>query len=152
MEIHKVVQFDYTGQEEQITLDPGDYILECWGAQGGSNVHWQGGLGGYSRGWLRLIERTTIYINVGGEGTSGIYPPIYGGYNGGGQVNSGLNGDHTSGSGGGATHIALVSGLLRSLENQKGKIIMVAGAGGGAYFHDAGYAQYKGANAAGGGF
>ena len=47
-----------------------------------------------------------------------------GGYNGGGQANYG------AGTGGGATHIAKVSGLLSTLSSQTGNILIVAGGGG----------------------
>ena len=49
-----------------------------------------------------------------------------GGYNGGGDA-AGLRG-----SGGGATHIAKVNGLLQDISGSKNKVIIVAGGGGGA--------------------
>ena len=39
--------YDYTGNEEKITLTKGTYIIECWGAQGGGQ---NGGKGAYTRG------------------------------------------------------------------------------------------------------
>ena len=39
--------FYYTGGIQAVTLNPGKYKLEVWGAQGG---HYTGGKGGYSYG------------------------------------------------------------------------------------------------------
>lgn len=79
------MNFAYTGKAQSVTLEPGKYVLECWGAQGGyrSNSSY-GGKGGYSTGTLTLTQKTTIYIYVGGSGNSvtsasnSIYP---GGFN-----------------------------------------------------------------------
>lgn len=30
-----VLNFAYTGKAQSVTLEPGKYVLECWGAQGG---------------------------------------------------------------------------------------------------------------------
>ena len=46
--------FQYTGNVQSITLQPGKYKLEVWGAQGG-NARYpsnQGGKGGYAKGFL----------------------------------------------------------------------------------------------------
>ena len=51
-----ILNFDYTGAVQSITLPKGIYKLECWGAQGGyssSNSGIEvgmGGKGGYSAG------------------------------------------------------------------------------------------------------
>ena len=65
------MNFAYTGKAQSVTLEPGKYVLECWGAQGGyrSNSSY-GGKGGYSTGTLTLTQKTTIYIYVGGSGNS----------------------------------------------------------------------------------
>ena len=56
-----------------VTLDPGEYGLETWGAQGGNDTSYPttvfGGRGGYSKGTVRLRTRTTLYVYVGGSGT-----------------------------------------------------------------------------------
>ena len=31
-----ILNFDYTGAVQSVTLKPGKYVLECWGAQGGN--------------------------------------------------------------------------------------------------------------------
>ncbi len=141
---------DGTEQVFDVPCD-GYYRLEAWGAQGGTE---QWGLyssynyGGYSIGNTYIDDTESLYINVGGAGrgytgstfnspwaggggTNSIVIP--GGYNGGGDAYSGQNEPFIN-SGGGATHIATVSGLLKDLEEHKddGSILIVA-AGGGAY-------------------
>lgn len=144
--IHKndYKEFNYTGNIQSIELLPGIYQLECWGAQGGqgndneyANTSWNYGKGGYSIGTIEIKTKTILYICVGGRGISySGYPAIpanslvNGGYNGGG--NTFRDSYEFGGSGGGATHIALQSGLLSSLESKKDSILLVAGGGGGS--------------------
>ena len=144
--IHKndYKEFNYTGNIQSIELLPGVYQLECWGAQGGqgndneyANTSWNYGKGGYSIGTIEIKTKTILYICVGGRGISYAgYPAIpanslvNGGYNGGG--NTFRDSYEFGGSGGGATHIALQSGLLSSLESKKDSILLVAGGGGGS--------------------
>jgi len=53
-----VYDYSYTGTVQSVTLDPGNYRLEVWGAQGGdgkpysSSYYALGGAGGYSKGEL----------------------------------------------------------------------------------------------------
>jgi len=117
--------FDYLGEEEVFNVTcPGKYKLEVWGAQGGSSDETiVGGYGGYSKGEINLTTGEKLYINVGGQPIS-----TTGGYNGGGTSGTLYN----ARGGGGATHIALTSGLLATLENKQDKILIVAGAGGGS--------------------
>ena len=113
-----VFNFDYAGSEQTfIAPVSGTYRLETWGAQGGISV-WGGesGFGGNSNGVINLSKNRIIYINVGGNN----------GYNGGNIEN------HSNAFGGGATHMALVTGLLKKLEYNKDKILIVSGGGGGA--------------------
>ena len=148
---HTVWNVNYQGKEEKFVVPKdGLYKLEVWGAQGGtSNTDYQGGYGGYSTGTINLQENTELFINVGGVGSSG-NGTVSGGYNGGGNVTS-TNGN--SGSGGGATHIALVSGLLSTLESHKSdnQIIIVSGGGGGGAGYYSGYTSYL-AGGSGGGY
>lgn len=69
------------------------------------------GFGGSSIGYKYLLADTMLYIVAGGEGIGGYgLPSCGGGFNGGGSVGY-VNGATTSyhhGSGGGATHIALI--------------------------------------------
>lgn len=126
------MNFAYTGKAQSVTLEPGKYVLECWGAQGGyrSNSSY-GGKGGYSTGTLTLTQKTTIYIYVGGSGNSvtsasnSIYP---GGFNGGGYR-------YNYKGGGGATDIRIGSTSLYAR-------VIVAGGGGsdGSPNYSGGYA------------
>ena len=134
--------FDYTGEEQTFTAPiTGTYKLEVWGAQGGSyDTDYYGGFGGFSFGNIFLEATESIYINVGGQGNH-----LVGGYNGGADVN-----DHTLGeAGGGATHIALSSGLLAKLENKKSDILIVSGGGGGAAQRGEDYGDGNGGAAGG---
>lgn len=106
----KTWSYSYTGGMQSVSLQPGTYKLEAYGAQGGGS----GGYGGYSTGTITLTSATTLYIGVGGQNAT---------FNGGG---SGY--DYT---GGGATHIATASGELSTLSGNKGSILLVAGGGGG---------------------
>ncbi|MFJ1464833.1 glycine rich domain-containing protein, partial [Clostridioides difficile] len=128
-----VWDFDYTGTEQNVTLKPGKYKLECWGASGGethsASSH---SSGGYSVGELILRKKTLLYIYVGQLGldvSSSVYAFNGGGY-GAGAV------------GGGATDIRLIGGAW---DNEQGLFsrIIVAGGGGG------GYSSYGGGNGGG---
>ena len=132
--------YNYTGVEEVFTApSTGRYLLETWGAQGGSYGSYTGGFGGYSTGVITLYKDTDLFINVGGEGkiATNESTSTPGGYNGGGGAVFGAN-NHPNrpfryyfGSGGGATHIATVSGLLSKLNDNKQSVIIVSGGGGG---------------------
>ena len=130
--------FDYTGTEQVFTVPKtGTYKIEVWGAQGGAfSNEASGGAGGYSSGILNLNLNEDIYINVGSTDLkkcndigNGSY--CEGGYNGGGTSQD--SSKEQWGAGGGATHVATISGLLSNLNNDKDKILIVAGGGGGAY-------------------
>lgn len=128
--------FDYLGRQDAVMLRRNsNYRLEVWGAQGGTvthrNVTTKGGYGGYSTGSIALTRDRIIYINVGGAGVQndeedGVL--LEGGYNGGGNNRKDSWG--VGSTGGGATHMALSSGLLRELEDDKESVLIVAGAGG----------------------
>ena len=146
--------FAYTGKEAVFDAQcSGTYKLEVWGAQGGGpSTTYYGGYGGYSVGSVSLNGDKRLYINVGGAGksvSSTDDASIAGGYNGGGAgYNSSAEGS-SRGSGGGATHIAMRSGLLSTLVSSRDDILIVAGGGGGAGQYD-GYSQ-TGIGGAGGG-
>ena len=147
----------------------GTYKLETWGAQGGDGVYPSsssaiGGYGGYSTGTIHLNKNDNLFIAVGGKGENGtmlfnVNSPkttSIGGYNGGGNGNNFYDSnkdDYGSGAGGGATHIATISGLLSDLENNKNNLLIVAGGGGGAslaWSETYKYSKYAGGS--GGGF
>jgi hypothetical protein len=114
-----VFNYAYTGTVQEVTLPPGRYKLQCWGAQGGNSESYSGtgSKGGYSEGEITLTEVTTLYIFVGGKGGNGSSTSLVnGGWNGGGGSvgRSSYNSGNTYGisypaCGGGATDIALVT-------------------------------------------
>lgn len=123
----------------------GYYQLEVWGAAGGTSGGYAGGYGSYSTGVTYLNKDETIYIVTGeaGSGCSGASCIVQPKYNGGGGCRAYNSKTSTCASGGGATHIAKVSGVLSSLSQSKGvlsssgdyyisdDILIVAGGGGG---------------------
>jgi hypothetical protein len=130
------IDFPYTGSVYQLDLSKGTYIVETWGANGGNSnggILEIGGTGGYSTGILTVLSKSTYYVYVGGAGlmkTASI--AANGGYNGGGNSPASPSGVQIGGSGGGATHIAAVSGLLNTLSAGNPNIKIVAGGGGGS--------------------
>lgn len=111
-----IMDFNYTGSTQSKTLKPGTYTIECWGGQGGTYSSYIGGYGGYSKGTITLTEATTVYISVGGAGSSS---STTAGFNGGGTgISSGRGG-------GGATDVRIGKNSLYSR-------VIVAGGGGGA--------------------
>ena len=145
--------FDYTGGEQTFTAPViGTYKLETWGAQGGGLGGNTEATGGYSVGSINLIFNQNLYITVGGSGKSGTTGKIAGGYNGGGEAYA--QGSYSSfvGSGGGATHISLSSGLLSIFENSRDDLLIVSGGGGGSNqwkYSSTSYSYYSGGNAGG---
>ncbi|MCP8332014.1 glycine rich domain-containing protein [Clostridioides difficile] len=107
--------------EQNITLKPGRYKFECWGARGGAlGTPYESGFyygwGGYCSGEIILKKETILYLYVGKDGKKGYD------FNGAGYGNGA--------SGGGATDIRLVGGTW---DNELGLLsrIIVAGGGGG---------------------
>lgn len=106
-------KFEYTGEPEQFTLDPGRYLFICNGAAGGGTDvtrHW--GFGATAYGVFETDQTETLYAVVGGNGkaySQGIAGhPTSGGFNGGGAGGYNTNSSSTSGgSGGGGTDIRL---------------------------------------------
>ena len=126
--------FDYTGTENSFYAPfDGNYKLEVWGAQGGSySSTCNGGYGGYSTGDIQLLKNDVLYINVGGADVeNGTHKAKAGGYNGGGNATSSNDRNILETAGGGATHIAVSSGLLKTFENKKDDLLIVAAGGGG---------------------
>lgn len=133
-EFVKVKGFGFTGNN-QIYIVPktGTYKLEVWGAQGGncakSNKTY-GEYGSYSVGEVSLHKGDYLFAVVGGKGDScTIKKESVGGYNGGGK---GFSDSLYVSGGGGATHIALRSGLLSNLTVND--ILIVSGGGGGSAY------------------
>lgn len=133
-----VYDYPYTGNIQTFSAPKaGYYQLETWGAQGGNSMAngefgALGGYGGYSTGVVYLNKNESLYIAVGGKGQDGILKAnAVGGYNGGGNATWDNADDESAGAGGGATHIAKVTGLLSQLSNQKTNVLIVSGGGGG---------------------
>jgi len=111
------------------------YSLEAYGGGSGSSI------GAYAIRYVELTAGKTIYIVTGASGdrcytttSSTGSDSAAGGYNGGGSSFCTRNSYTTYAySGGGATHIATVSGLLSNLSAYKdtGEILVVAGGAGG---------------------
>lgn len=143
-----VMNFDYTGSVQTVTLAPGTYKLECWGAQGGNSnqsngTYGNGGKGGYSTGILNVSTNTTIYITVGGQGQNGVLNTrTAGGFNGGGD-GYGTNNSGVGGGGGGASDISLMSPVfshssyfinnIRDTNSLLSRIIVAGGGGSAGY-------------------
>ncbi|PTQ55280.1 MAG: Phage protein [Candidatus Carbobacillus altaicus] len=117
---NKVIRSEYTCTKQDsvpfVAPKTGKYLLEVWGAAS-ANGNMMGPNGGYSRGEIYLQSGETIYVTVGCASTEN----GKGGFNGGGPSYFSYN------SGGGATHIAKRKGLLKSLENYKNDVLIVAG-------------------------
>ena len=131
--------YSYNGSYHSVTLPPGRYNLQVWGAQGGSNAAdssygitaQAGGKGGYSEGVLTLTSATDVRVYVGGAGSLSA-----GGYNGGGSTSGSASyssgntyGTSRMGGGGGATDIRLSDGALLS------RMIVAGGGAGGAMLY-----------------
>lgn len=96
--------FSYTGDVQTFKAPvTGEYMLEVWGAEGGTSGY--GGKGGYSKGTIDLTKGQVLNIYVGGQT----------GWNGGGSGHG-----RATDSGGGATDI-----------RRGGEKLIVAGGGGG---------------------
>ena len=135
------VEYTMPGSYTYTIPRTGLYKLETWGAQGGGTT---GGYGGYSTGNIAVEEGTILYLNVGGKGTS-----TTGGYNGGGNA-SGSTTNIYGGAGGGATHIAVSSGMLSTLTDKTADILIVSGGGGGAAGWVGNHTVYSDGGSAGG--
>ena len=169
--------YDYNGSYRSVTLPPGTYQFQVWGAQGGSNgedstygiTAQNGGKGGYSVGQLTISQAKDIRVYVGGQGSA-----TAAGYNGGGStVGSSILEDSNylrvsrMGGGGGASDIRLSDGSLYSrmivagggsggamcyrkkiIDNTETTLIQVGYVGGGT--NGAGYPSYYGTQTAAG--
>lgn len=101
--IHK---FTYTGEPREFTLDPGEYLFICNGAQGGNgntnSTYWCWNYGATAYGIFETDQTETLYAVVGGEGGAlNGSTPGEGGYNGGGRGGYYPNSSNSAGSGGG---------------------------------------------------
>ena len=146
-----VLDFPYTGAAKSVSLPPGRYKLEVWGAQGGSYSSYYGGRGGYSVGELSLPPisedtRTSLFVYVGQQPAtvSSSRATVPGGFNGGGAGQTRYyNGTYTYGQGGGgATDIRVGTDSLYAR-------VIVAGGGGGSASVDAAKTKFGGGTSGG---
>lgn len=135
--------FNYNGEVQTFTvIRTGTYMLEAWGAEGGSGTT-EGAYGGYAKAQFNLSSGDVLYFYVGGKGYNAVKGESSGGsggWNGGGNGGA-PDGDYFGGGGGGgATHIAVSpigiigsSSLpqLSTFADQEGHLLLVAGGGGG---------------------
>lgn len=141
------------GAAKFTALCAGTYLIEAYGAQGGSakvaNYSSRGGLGGYSTGYVDLPENTDLYVYVGRnpktavayESTEDYNEVVEGGDGGGGNGTISMYDQRhllAAGAGGGATYLALSLGDGGSTKLQdyntsdlKSNVILVAAGGGG---------------------
>ena len=111
--------FNFTKKEPyEITLNPGLFQFECWGAQGNTSASTHvGGPGAYTRGTIKLTEPKTFFLYVG-EQNQHRYQISF---NGGGAGQHG---------GGGASDIRLLNGSWDDFSSLKSRIMVAAGGGG----------------------
>lgn len=132
-----ILNFDYTGAVQSVTLPKGTYKLECWGAQGGYSSFnsgidvGMGGKGGYSVGTITLDKKTPIYIYAGGVGSISGNGKADGGFpNGGSSWASGTS--EGAGGGGGSSDIRIGTDSLYA------RVIVAGGGGGGGEDNETG--------------
>jgi len=121
----QTTNFNYTGSTQSYTIPSGvtNIKIECWGAEGGSGIGFdgiegKGGLGGYMSGDVTVTPGEVLTIFVGGAGSA----TGQGGFNGGGQA-----GTQYGAAGGGASDVRNGSYSLSD------RMIVAGGGGGGAY-------------------
>ena len=108
-------EFTYTGHPEEFTVQPGTYLMMCYGARGGhsdiNRSEYGMPLGGMAMGVITFNEATTLYAVVGGDGQTGNTDNLFtpGGYNGGGRGGKSVKPTqwNSGPSGGGSTDIRL---------------------------------------------
>jgi hypothetical protein len=130
-------EFEFNSGVQQFRAPfTGNYFFEAWGAQGGDvySTYWKetfkGGYGGYSCGTKFLNKGEMVFVVVGQQGMHSVTSYTY---NGGGRSNPSTSCSTQTASGGGCTHFALVSGVLKDLTNHRHFVLIVASGGGGAY-------------------
>ena len=146
MKAGDILNYQYTGKVQTVTLPKGKFKIECWGAQGGyrSSTSY-GGKGGYAVGTLTLSTKTNLFVYVGGAGgntstNAGSATVVDGGFNGGGS-RYGYKG------GGGASDVRIGTDSLYAR-------VIVAGGGGsdGASYQTGGYGGGTSGGATTGGY
>lgn len=134
------VEIIQTGTGQHFTLPAGEFVLKCWGGDGGVFTGlYDAARGGYAQGTLNILSPVEAHVYVAGSGLYGdmisseytqiLRPDI--GFNGGGLPNGyGTRQENTySYGGGGGTDIRLGDDSLFS------RVIVAGGAGGQSYYH-----------------
>lgn len=150
MNVGESVTKSYTGGMQSFTVpDSGIYKLEAWGAGTSDTAYSSASArGGYAMGYAKLKKGEILYVCVGGSG----------GYNGGGSgawYHDPVYAYFSCGSGGGATHIAKVTGLLSAIGETdfvtNGKGYLIAGGAGGSETYSIANGTVGGSNGGHGG-
>jgi hypothetical protein len=124
--------FNYTGAVQQVTLQPGTYQIESWGADGYTQTAGYCGRGGYAAGSITITTTQTFYIYVGGVGTYSTVSPVPSNtwtFNGGGWSYPANNASY--GHGGGATDMRTIGGNWDDVNSLDSRIIVAGGGGAG---------------------
>jgi hypothetical protein len=130
----------------RVTLTPGVYLFELWGAQGGDSRHtgyqtYQGAVGGYTSAAKSFTNDTELNLYIGGMG--GLNNDISGGFNGGGKGDYPEH--HNKGAGGGgATDVRIING------GSSTKILVAGGGGGSNTWQENNYGQVVSSGVGGG--
>ena len=120
------------------------YRFECWGARGGKSringsLGGTPGKGGYAKGEILLKKGEKYYVYVGQQGIDAVVEKDSAAtWNGGGLGTWDHSDNETSGSGGGATDIRLISGNWNETKSLASRIIVAGGGGGASWTYRAG--------------
>ena len=130
-------QYSYSGEyKEFIAPYTGLYKFECWGGIGGKSrrngsLYSVFGKGGYAKGEINLTKGEKLYVYVGENGHDSVVgQDSLATWNGGGLGTWDRSDNETSGSGGGATDIRLISGNWNDSKSLASRIMVAGGAGG----------------------
>ena len=112
-----------------ISLKPGSYLLELWGADGASVDPSTSSKGGYSAGYLKLNKTKNIYVFVGevGQKAKGNAQRSSNAFNGGGSCLTYTIENAECSGGGGASDFRIESKELSK------RVLIAGGAGGNGY-------------------
>ena len=133
------IPFSKIDNPKTVPLTPGNYLIELWGAEGGS---WDstnyGGKGAYTEGILSLHIRTNLSFYIGEKGSTitrreGKVSPTFNGGGAGYLIPTGGVLSHYGSSGGGATDVRTIKGVWNNTNSLKSRIMVAAGAGGATY-------------------
>ena len=132
--------YNFQNPEDQpikIDLTPGHYLIDCYGASGGS-VSNIGGRGAHVSAHAIIYSTQTFYLYIGSKGSNQNFKTAPGGFNGGGSGGAGLyvNESYTytsGGGGGGATDLRLNPGEWNDPESLKSRVLVAAGGGGAGF-------------------